>query len=108
MADKPLRVFLHEVHAGFISGMGAGYGPTRPAYMETLADLSGLPDDDLDEEDELIASTRLLVIATDGGHLQYCLSSDLAPGQVALAYEGDIDPQDLALRLDALMLSRLE
>jgi hypothetical protein len=74
--------------------------------MDTLANLSDWPEGIPDWEAD-IASTRLLQISTDGGILCYCLSPDLAPGQVALVYEGDVDPQDFGAELDQLMMSRL-
>jgi hypothetical protein len=104
---QPLRVFLHEVHAGFISS-GAGFGPLPPSHMQTLAKLADFPDG-IPMWDEMaeIASTRLVLVASDGGLMRFCLSPDLTPGQVALVYEGDVDPQDLSTELDELMMSRL-
>ncbi|GAB3814700.1 hypothetical protein [Micromonospora zhanjiangensis] len=104
---EPLREFLRTVHAGFVSGSRLSYGPVRPRHMDTLADLSDWPDGIPDWEAD-IASTRLLQLCTDGGGiLSYCLSPDLDPGQVALVYEGDVDPQDLGPELDQLLMSRL-
>jgi hypothetical protein len=103
---EPLRVFLRDVHAGFVSGSRLAFGPVRPRHMETLADVSDWPEGIPDWEAD-IASTRLLQITTDGGILSYCLSPDLAPGQIALVYEGDVDPQDFGSELDDLMMSRL-
>ncbi len=104
----PLRVFLRDVHAGFISGGGAGFGPLPPKDMQTLAAVAGFPDGipGWDEEAD-IASTRLVLVATDGGLTRLCLSPDLQPGQVALVYEGDIEPEDFGTELDELMMSRL-
>ncbi|MFC4535769.1 hypothetical protein [Sphaerisporangium dianthi] len=104
----PLRVFLREVHAGFVSGRQAAFGPARPVSMDTLANLADYPDGVPGWEDAEMSTTRLVQIATDGGHLYYCLSPDLSPGEIALIYEGDIDRQDFSAQLDELMMSRLE
>lgn len=106
---EPLQVFLREVHAGFISVEWILFGLARPAQMETLASLAGLPEGipDWDAGSE-IPSTRLLVITKDSGALHYCVSPDLPVGKIALVYEGDCDPYDVGTELDELMLSRLE
>jgi hypothetical protein len=81
----------------------------RPVHMQTIAEMADLPDGIPEwDEDAEIASTRLLVISSDGGLLYYCLSPDLDPGQVALVYEGDIDPKDFGSELDKLMMARLD
>lgn len=105
-----LRVFLREVHAGFVSGAdGASFGPARPVHMVSLARFAGFPEGIPGwDEDGRITSTRLLRITSDGGNLHYCLSPDLAPGDIALVYEGDIDPADFGTTLDELMMSRFE
>jgi hypothetical protein len=105
---EPLQVFLRNVHAGFVSWSRLAFGPARPRHMETLAALADSPEGvpDWDEEADIL-STRLLQISTDGGILGYFLSPDIAPGQVALVYEGDIDPQDFGAELDKLLISRL-
>jgi hypothetical protein len=105
---EPLRVFLRDVHAGFVSWSRLAFGPARPRHMETLASLADSPEGvpDWDEEADIL-STRLLQISSDGGILSYCLSPNLEPGQVALVYEGDIDPKDFGSELDDLMFSRL-
>jgi hypothetical protein len=103
-----LQAFLREVHAGFVSGSRTSFGPLRPRDMDTLANLGDFPEGIPGWEDDAdISSTRLLRITTDGGLLNYCVSPDLAPGQVALVYEGDIDPQDLGSEVDDLLMSRL-
>lgn len=105
---EPLRVFLHDVHAGFISGGDAGFGPLPPAHMRTLAEIAGQPDGIPGWDEEAgIASTRLVLVASDGGLLRLCLSPDLAPDQVALVYEGDVDLQDFGVELDDVMVSRV-
>ncbi|HSV67274.1 MAG TPA: hypothetical protein VLJ59_15370 [Mycobacteriales bacterium] len=43
-------------------------------------------------------------IGTDGVDLQYCVSPDLPPGQIALVYEGDIDRRAFGPALDGLMV----
>ena len=104
----PLQTFLHQVHAGFTAPDGESYGPMQPAYMQTLADLAGWPEGIPGWDEQEIPTTRLLRIAKDSGNLEYCVSPDLPPGKVALVYEGDIDPHDLAPELDELMTRRYE
>jgi hypothetical protein len=105
---EPLRVFLRDVHAGYVSSGDAGFGPLPPAQMQTLATLAGFPDGIPGWDEEAgIDSTRLVLVASDGGLLRLCLSPDLPPGQLALVYEGDVDPQDFGAELDQLMMSRL-
>ncbi|WP_406277222.1 hypothetical protein [Embleya sp. NBC_00896] len=105
----PVQDFLREVHAGFASQAPTSYGIAPPALMATLADLAGLPEGIPDwDEDADIASTRLLRVCGDSGSLDYCLSPDLPVGEVALVYQGDIDPQDFGAALDELMTRRLE
>jgi hypothetical protein len=104
-----LRIFLRDVHAGFISGPEAAFGPLPPGYMVTLAELAGFPEGIPDwEQNSEIASTRLLRIATNGWQLDYCLSPDLPADAVALVYEGDVDSQALGPELDQLMMKQFE
>jgi len=104
-----LRTFLTEVHAGFVSADGASFGPDRPRDMETIAERADFPDGVPGwDEDADIASTRLVIISSDGGILFYCLSPDLGPSRVALVYEGDIDPQDFGVQFDELMMAGLD
>ncbi|MFF0150794.1 hypothetical protein [Micromonospora sp. NPDC005203] len=106
---EPLREFLRDVHAGFVSGARTGFGPARPEQMLTLAEMADYPDGIPGwDEDSDISSTRLLRISSDGGLLFYCLSPDLPPGDLALVYEGDVDPRDLGAELDELMTQRLQ
>ncbi|MFC7548995.1 hypothetical protein [Plantactinospora sp. GCM10030261] len=108
-----LRAFLDEVHGGFTQPWGNS-GPLSREDMLTLAEIADEPDgipgwlDAWDDPAGRICSTRLVRIATNGGNLDYCLSPDLTPEQVALVYEGDIDPQDLASELDDLMSRDLD
>jgi hypothetical protein len=106
---EALKAFLHGVHAGFTAADHDFYGPMQPEMMETIASRAGEPDGfdgwDLIHE---IPSTRLLVIGTDDGALLYCVSPDLPAGQIALVYEGDVDPKDLATEVDLLMLTPLD
>jgi hypothetical protein len=103
-----VRGFLVGVHAGFVSGVDAGFGPTRPAALRTLAELAGFPDGIPGWDDDMeIPSTRLWCLATDGGQMRYCLSPDLPPGEVALVYQGDLEAMNLGVALDKLMTSRL-
>ncbi|MFG2287610.1 hypothetical protein ACGFOU_16325 [Streptomyces sp. NPDC048595] len=106
---EAVKVFLREVHAGFVSASRDAFGVARPVDMGTLAELAGFPDGVPGWEGESrISSTRLLQITTDGGLLKYCLSPDLAVGKVALVYEGDIDPKDFGTEIDDLLMSRFE
>ncbi|MFF0154008.1 hypothetical protein [Micromonospora sp. NPDC005203] len=101
-----LQRFLREVHAGFTSPDHESFGVMAPSDMQTLAERADFPEGIPGWEDgDDISSTRLLVITKDSGNLHYCLSPDLDLGQVALVYEGDIDPLDLAPELDNLMAS---
>src|SRR4051812_26557252 len=100
----PVQVFLREVHAGFTSGSGLGYGPLRPAHMEIFAHMADWPEGIPGWEDAAVASTRLLVIGMDEGLMYWCVSPDLGPGQVAVIYEGDVDPKDAGPELDELMM----
>lgn len=104
-----VQTFLTSVHAGFAGPEGDAYGLSRPRWMTTLAARAGEPDglEDWDCDAE-IASTRLLVVTTNGTTLLYCVSPDLPVGQIAMVYEGDIDPQDFGSRLDQLMVGRLD
>ncbi|MFG1779201.1 hypothetical protein ACGFIG_22600 [Micromonospora sp. NPDC049048] len=106
---EPLRTFLREVHAGFTSGGYTAFGPVHPRHMQTVAEQAGEPDGlaDWDEEQE-IASTRLLLVASNGGMVNYCVSPDLEPGELAIVFEGDIDPTPYGEALDRLLVRRLE
>ena len=105
----PLQVFLREVHAGFTSGGRTAFGPMHPRHMLTLAELAGEPGGlpDWDEEQE-IASTRLLLITSNDGMLHYCVSPDLDEGHVALVFQGDLDPLPYGAALDDLLMLRVE
>lgn len=61
-------MFLQHVHAGFTSGGRTAFGPMHPRHMQTVAEQAGEPDGitDWDEEQET-ASTRLLLVASNGG-----------------------------------------
>lgn len=102
---SPLRAFLRHVHAGFTAGPQAGFGPVPPAAMQTIAELAEMvdtiPTSDVGDE---IATDRLLVIATDGGLMNYCVAPD-APGKVMKLYEGDLERRDFGPELDDLMTS---
>lgn len=104
-----LRRFLTTVHGGFVSRDHMEFGPTRPAWMQTLAERADLPEGipDWDAHQE-IPSTRLLVISQQGMQLLYCLCPDLGPDRIVLLYEGDIDPQPLWPSLDDLLMERLD
>ena len=105
---EPLREFLTGVHAGFASDPAPAFGFDRPAEMMTIAEIADYPEgipDWMDDAD--IESTRLLRLTSDGGILFHCLSPDLPVGQVALVYEGDVDPQDFGPVIDGLLTGRL-
>ncbi|MFE9204267.1 hypothetical protein [Micromonospora sp. NPDC007230] len=105
----PLRVFQRQVHAGFTSEEPDTFGPMHPRYMETIAERAGEPDGfpDWDEVQE-IASTRLLLITSNGSQLDYCVSPDIETDMLALVHEGDIDPTPYGKALDNLFMLRFE
>ncbi|QRX90510.1 hypothetical protein [Streptomyces noursei] len=104
---EAVQVFLREVHAGFVSQRREAFGVARPVDMRTVVELAGLPDGEPDGEGRArISARRLLKITTDGDRLKYCLSPDLAVGEVALVYGGAIVPKDLGQELDDLLISR--
>lgn len=105
---EPVRVFLREVHAGFMSERDGSFGIARPTDMATLAERAGSPDGIPGWEHADISSTRLMQITSDGGILRYCLSPDLEAGKIALVYEGDIDSKEFGQELDELLMSRME
>ncbi|WP_143659136.1 hypothetical protein [Streptomyces sp. SA15] len=76
--------------------------------MQTLAELAGEPDGvaDWDEEQD-IASTRLL-LTSNGGMVNYCVSPDVKSAELAIVFEGDIDPVHYGTALDRLLMRRLE
>ncbi|HVV09522.1 hypothetical protein [Amycolatopsis sp.] len=106
----PLRKFLREVHAGFVAADGESFGPLPPRSMRTLAELADSPDGDPDwdedaAEDGRPLSTRLMQIARNAGLIMHCVSPDLPPGQIALVYEGDVDPTDFGPAFDELLVT---
>ncbi|SBT44447.1 hypothetical protein [Micromonospora narathiwatensis] len=105
---EPLRAFLRQVHAGFTSGGRTAFGPMHPRHMRTIAEQAGEPDGlaDWDEEQE-IASTRLLLVTSNGGMVDYCVSPDLDVDELAVVFEGDIDPTPYGPALDRLLTRRL-
>jgi hypothetical protein len=104
-----LRKFLREVHAGFVSRDIYHYGPTRPAWMRTIAASMGnsAAIEDFDDVSDIPAD-QLVVIARDGGLVQYCVSPDAEPGQVVTLYEGDVDAVSFGSALDQLFLLGLD
>lgn len=120
----PVQNFLRDTHAGFTATDWESYGVMRPSDFETFAEYGEWPDgipgwmdayeDGYDtgydgERYRRIESTRLVVFTKDAGHLFYCTSPDLEVGQVALVYDGDVDPpKDLGAELDQLMTRRLD
>lgn len=106
---EPLQMFLRHVHAGFTSVGPIDFGPMHPRYMQTIAEMAGDPDGlaDWDEVQE-IASTRLLRVTSNGGWVHYCVSPELETDQLAIVFEGDIDPTHYGTALDELLMRRLE
>ncbi|MFV8160642.1 hypothetical protein ACNQVK_00565 [Mycobacterium sp. 134] len=120
----PMQKFLRHTHAGFTATDWESYGVMRPSDWETVAEYGGWPggipgwmdgyEDGCDtgyrgEKYRRIESTRLVVFAKDAGHLFYCTSPDLEVGQIALVYEGDVDPpKDFGGELDQLLMRRLD
>ena len=81
----------------------------HPRYMQTIAEQVGEPGGFPDWDDaQEIASTKLLIVTTNGSTLYYCISPDIQAGELALVYEGDIDPAPCGRALDELFLQRLE
>ncbi|MEW2308917.1 hypothetical protein AB0918_09825 [Streptomyces sp. NPDC006864] len=104
---EPLRAFLREVHAGFVSGSdGTSFGLARPIHMTTLAEFAEFPEGIPGWAEDEISSTRLLRVTSDGGNLHYCLSPELPPGEIGLVYEGEVDSGVCGAELDELMVSR--
>lgn len=107
---EPLQMFLRHVHAGFTSAGPIEFGPMHPRYMQTFAEMAGEPDGlaDWDEMQE-IASTRLLIVAEfNGGLVHYCVSPDLEADQLAIVFEGDIDPTHYGAALDEMLMVGLD
>ncbi|MBD0692143.1 hypothetical protein [Streptomyces sp. CBMA123] len=103
---EPLRAFLRGVHAGFVSGCdGTSFGLARPVHMTTLAEFADFPEGIPGWDEDEIESTRLLRVTSDGGNVHYCLSPELAPGEIALVHEGEVDARDCGAELDELMVS---
>ncbi|MPY59335.1 hypothetical protein FNH08_19855 [Streptomyces spongiae] len=77
--------------------------------METVAEQADEPDGiaDWDEEQE-IASTRLLLLTSNDGMVDYCVSPDLEVGDLAIVFQGDIDPAPYGEALDRLLMQGLE
>jgi len=105
----PAREFLTGVHAGFTGSDWESFGLIPPAHMRTFAEWAEFNDDAIAawDKDAEIASTRMVVVTTNCGALNYCASPDIPPGKIALVYEGDIDyEQDFGSALDQLMSER--
>lgn len=83
----PLQEFLLAVHGGFTAADREAFGPQAPRYLGTVAENAGDPDG-IEGWEYQPDSTRLLVIATDGG-VDCCVSPDLPGGQGVLVYQGD-------------------
>lgn len=102
---QPVRSFLRTVHAGFTAQDWESYGITRPDSWESFEGYDWFPDR-LHEETG-VDPAHLMWFTRDAGQLYYCINTDLPPGQVTLAYEGDVDPpKDFAEELDSLMAER--
>ncbi|AKC39211.1 Uncharacterised protein [Mycolicibacterium phlei] len=104
----PARGFLRDVHPGFTILDGESFGLAQPSYMSTFAAWAGWPTGIPDwDRPEVIASTDMLWLTTNGGDTAFCTSPHLAVGQVAVLFENDIDISDLGTELDQLMLHPL-
>lgn len=107
---RPARDFQREVHAAFTAPNGESYGLMHPAHLRTIAEIArspaGIPGwDDVAaaRPGGRIASNRLLPVTRDSGNLWMCVSPDLPEGQVAMVYEGDVDPRDFTIAFDELI-----
>ncbi|WP_018180920.1 hypothetical protein [Jongsikchunia kroppenstedtii] len=98
-----LREFLQTVHGGLTAADREAFGPQAPRYLQTLAEIAGAPDG-IPGWDYEPDSTRLLLIATDGG-ADCCVSPDLPEGEGVLIYQGDEPdpPQPVGLLLDEII-----
>ncbi|WBB71267.1 hypothetical protein O7602_16015 [Micromonospora sp. WMMD1128] len=106
---EPLRTFHRQVHAGFTSVELDTFGPMHPRHMRTIAERAGRPDSFPDwDESRPIASTRLLLISSNGGQLDCCVSPDLPADHLALVHEGDIDPTPYGRAMDEMLMLRFE
>ncbi|GLW35992.1 hypothetical protein [Actinoplanes regularis] len=104
---EPLQLFLRELHAGFVSRDSYSFGVSKPAFMETIAEIAQSPDGiDFWDEIQPYHSTRLLQICANGPGTQYCVCPDLAVGQVAIVDEVEIEVEDFAKAFDGLLLAR--
>ena len=101
---EPVQMFLRHVHAGFTSGSRTDFGLMHPRHMQTVAEQAGEPGGIADWDEVLeIASTRLLLVTSDGGGLDYCVSPDLEADHLALVFEADIDPTPYGPALDTML-----
>lgn len=112
---QPAQHFQQAVHAAFTFPNQESYGLMHPAHLRTIAEMAGRPTGipGWDEAaaarpDGRIASNRLLPITRDAGNLWLCLSPDLPQGQVAMVYEGDVDPDDFTHEFDDLLVRAFE
>lgn len=120
----PVQSFLRHTHAGFTAPDRESCGIMQPCDFETFAEYAGWPEgvpgwmDGYEdgfgigyhgEKYKRIESTRLVMFTKDSGELFYCTSPDLQVGQVALVYDGDVDPpKDFGTELDELMIRSLD
>lgn len=112
---EPAQEFQRKVHPAFTAPNRESYGLVHPAQMRTIAEIAGRPAGIPGWDDAAaarpggrIASNRLLFVTRDSGNLWMCLSPDLAEGQVAMVYEGDVDPEDFASEFDQLLCCAFE
>jgi hypothetical protein len=106
---QPARAFYRQVHAGFTAPDWESFGPIRPKYLRTLAEIGHFTEGDSDLwEGQDIPWTRLLVVAITGT-AYYCVSPDLAPGLAIQVYESQPDdPEDFGPLLDKVMMKNFE
>jgi hypothetical protein len=104
---EPLKVFLQEVHAGFMSGSYGTYGIERPLHMQTMAQRLDLPCA-LAQFDEWsdIPAAHLVEFSRDSGKTSFCLSPD-TPGEVVTVYPGSIYRYNFWDKLDNHLMANL-
>jgi len=103
----PLQEFLLTVHGGLTAANRETFGPQAPRYLGTVAENAG-ESDGIEGWEHQPDSTRLLVLATDGG-VDCCVSPDLPAGEGVLIYDGDEPdpPQPLGELLDEIIHATL-
>ncbi|TDZ90394.1 hypothetical protein CCUG62472_03645 [Mycobacteroides salmoniphilum] len=117
----PVRRFLRETHAGFVSVDWETFGLMEPSEMITSAQKVDFSDEQAAAWDDTVhvvdyvsgaykpmSCTRLLVIATRGWVLDYCISPDAPPGTLCFVDSSEIVVRDFGSTLDELLMRHLE